>query len=214
MAIVPWTFNPNATLIRINHLHPTIKFTIKKRKVTHFLIFRVIFHGTNEGWKFSVYRKPTNEDDCVLICQLTMNEQKWLLSSDSFTTRKEYLVGSFFYRKKNILGLPFLSWDYQALFGKGKADVYQNKKSENRLKTITSPAFPHALVTRQKIALSIKVALQGCIKIGNLCRPKHHKIEDVNSVVYMTPCGACLQPYYREICNGLKHRGGNTQETH
>ena len=222
LAIVPQRLDTSALLERLNHVHPTVKFTLERETSDRLSFLDVVLHKVNGRLRFSVHRKTTNKDDFIHF-----------FSAHSRRIKQSTVMG-FYLRAYRICSPEFLDLELQnimesfkkleyptgfVLMMKKRAHTIHHRAANQREGTTTPPpptqpapirlilpSCPLADQIQQLAGPSIKIATKSGIKLGDLVKIKRPPHLRPDSQVYAVPCSTCPLQYLGETSRGYATR--------
>ena len=222
LVVVPKEMDLDRKLEQLNDVQRKVKFTIEVEKEGQIAFLDTCIVKTSTGFKFKVYRKPSNKEDYVHF-----------YSAHSDRVKCGIVIG-FFLRALRICDTEYLNDEichiYET-FGKLKyprgflikqkekaerikkrntANTNDRNRSRNKTKRwITIPNSKKADVISRTLEKSdIKVATNTGTKIQDMLNKKETKNDsnDPKSVMYEIPCKGCGETYVGETGRGVAVR--------
>jgi hypothetical protein len=208
--------NLNVFLDELNNQVPSIKFTceVEKEKTIPFLDVNVL--RTDDGFKFKVYRKPTNNNliissesrhtKSIKISAIRSNFLRALrVCSDEFI-EEEFRVINEIAKQHN-----FSTYDIDEGLKLAKETFYKEKKNNNiNLKSIIClpyhPVFEQAIHPLKTLGYKLVFSYTSTLKkilIRN--SPKQNE-----GIIYNIPCG-CNKYYIGQTCKSMNIRSQQHQ---
>ena len=222
LAVVPQRSDISTLLDRLNHVHPTVKFTVERENSDRLSFLDVVLHKVNGKLRFSVHRKTTNKDDFIHF-----------FSAHSRRVKQSTVMG-FYLRAFRICSPEFLERELQNIMDSFKklqyptgfvlmmkkrahtihrrAEVQREGGSTTPPPTLpdpirlTLPSCPLADQIQRLAGPSIKVATKSGIKLGDIVKIKRPPHLRPASQVYSVPCGTCPLHYLGETSRGYTTR--------
>ena len=221
LVIVPKNTNLENKLRMLNTVNTSIQFTIENEVNGKIPFLDTLITRSDQGPRFSVYRKPTNKDDYIHF-----------LSGHSERVKSGVIIG-FFLRALRICSSEYLKDECDYIIRKFKELAYpmglliklkdkaikirnrcerESESSENETREqkvyIAVPNSKESVKMDGFLERSgIKIARTSGRKIGDIVR-KRKNTENINqnSVIYAIPCESCPSVYYGETHLGLEKR--------
>ena len=203
-------------LDRLNSIEPKIQFTMEQESEDKLPFLDTVIHRTNDGPRFSVYRKPTNKDDFIHFYSGHSERTKTGAAMGFYLRAFRICSPEFLQEELDYITRAFKRLAYPEsilLKLQGNAAKIIDRPKENdkpKLNIITAPmttsSKPLQDALRQVGYLLVNPT--GC-KVKDLVRnrrPGSNSNKEENSIIYNIPCGTCEASYIGETGRGFKIR--------
>ena len=218
LAVIPIKTNVENKLRLLNEVNDKIQFTIEKEEENCIPFLDVKIRRTDQGPRFSVYRKCTNKNDFIHA-----------LSGHSEQTKSGTIIG-FFLRAIRICSEEYIKEEFKYIINcfeklgypkgvivnlKNKAIKIMERRQEdnnpnNRKedKYLVIPYSHEAEIIKRFVGnKNVQVICASGTKTGEIARVRDNPPRENDlSIVYSIPCNGCPKKYFGESHRGLTKR--------
>ena len=216
LVIVPRRTNLQDVLNRLNSTHDSIKFTLETERDNRLPFLDVLILREDSGYRFTVYRKPTNKDNYIHFYSAHSERTKsgivigFLLrahricSPGYLQTEIDHILNSFLRLQYPSGWLQSRVIRAQTIATRDMTQANTDPQPKSRITVPTSTAAEKLKPILQKT--DSHLVLTASTQVRDIVRRPTTKQPHCLSVVYNIPCGGCERTYVGETGRGLEMR--------